>query len=184
MALLRRKKELIEDQMMTFLNLLENFSRTSDDIIYLLDRTNQYMKEPVYGMVNDFVLEARLYANLKVSFEKVCHRFKGTKMEEIFHVLWICSEHDANYAEVISDLKLSIKEYLKSKKIRKAIINSARVDLAALLFAGYFVLEMLDDFLCASAIGVCFGTPIGVALLVYSMVIIGISVYYIGIKEF
>lgn len=184
MALLSISKEQIEMQMLTFLNLLDNFSKTSDDLINILDRANQYMKAPVYEIVNDFVLEVRLYGNQEVSFRKVCERFRGTKMEDIFRILKICSEHDANYSEVIQDMKLSIKEYLKSQKIRKAIINSARVDLMALFFAGYIVLQMLDDFLKRSAIKVCASSPVGIGILVYCAVVVSISVYYVCIKKY
>ncbi|MGN0160503.1 MAG: hypothetical protein ACI4AQ_03855 [Lachnospiraceae bacterium] len=183
MALLRKRKEKIEEQMMTFLNLIEYFSKTSDDIINILDRANQYMKDPLFSIVNDFVMEVRLYANLNDSFGRVCKSLDGTRMSEVFRILRICSEHDANYTEVVRDLKQSFKEYQKSQKIRKAIINSARIDMMALLFACYIVMGMLDDFLTIPAVVVCCESPIGIGILIYGIIIIGISVYYLWIKE-
>ena len=50
--------------MLPFLNLVENFSKSEDDIVNILDRANEYMTNPLKDIINDFVMDARLYADL------------------------------------------------------------------------------------------------------------------------
>lgn len=169
----------IEEQMLPFMNLVENFSKTDDDIINVFDRANQYMTEPLRKEVNDFVMDARLYADVDASFTRLIKRMKGTKLSEVFDNLWLCSKHNSNYEEVIKDIKRSIKEYLRSKEIRKAILNSAKVDVTALFIAGIIIINILEDFLTGNVWETLISSYVGIGIIIYCAVIMLITIYMI-----
>ncbi len=163
--------------MMSFLNLVENFSKSEEDIVNIMDRANQYITAPLQDVINDFVMEARLYGNLTESFDKLCKRLEGTKLSDVFWSLKICSEHDANYTEVLYDAKISVKEYLKSKTIQKAIRNSARIDMAALVAAEWLIIRIMDSFLTQKVGTILFSSYIGIGIVAYCVVIFILAVY-------
>lgn len=169
----------VENQMLSFMNLIENFSAADDDIVNICDRANQFMEEPLRGIINDFVMEARLYGELDAAFDKTAARLKGTKLREVFQNLKICSRHTTDYGEVISDARGSIKEYLKSKSVRKAVRNSARVDFAALVIAGGFIVRILNEFLSQDVFSILLASFIGIAIVLYCAVILLWGIYYL-----
>lgn len=169
----------VEEQMLPFLNLLENFSKSGDDIVNILDRANQYMTDPLKGVINDFVMDARLYADLEQSFQKLIKKLEKTKLADVFQSLWICSEHDANYAGVIKDAKISVKEYLKSKSVQKAVKNSARVDVAALFVAGIMIVRILDSFLSQTVFTILVSGYIGIGIMVYCILCLVLAAYFL-----
>lgn len=169
----------IEKQMLSFMNLIENFSAADDDIVNICDRANQYMEEPLKEIINDFVMEARLYGDLDAAFDKVAARLSGTKLRDVFQNLKICSHHTTGYAEVIGDVRSFVKEYLKSKSIRNAVINSARVDLAALVIAGVIILKILNEFLSQNVLVILGASFMGIAIMLYCSVILLWGIYYL-----
>lgn len=180
MAMLRKYfVNQVEEQMLSFINLVENFSKSDDDIVSIFDRANQYMKNPMKEMINEFVLEARLSADLDASFQKLIKHFHGTKAGDIFNCLYICAKHDSDYANVIADMKISIKEHLRSKKMINAIINSARIDMIALLCGGIIVINILNEFLSANVFDILSGSFIGCAIIIYCMCIMAVGIYWL-----
>ncbi len=169
----------LEEQIISFLNLVENFSKSDDDIVNILDKTSQYINEPLKSIINEFVLDARLYADLDTSFEKLYKAVAGTRYVGVFKSLQICSKYDSNYAEIVSDARVSIKEYLKSSAIRKAIINSARIDLCALLIGGVIVCNILNGFLSRDVFGILSDSYIGIVIILYCLAVIGVAIYYL-----
>lgn len=164
---------------MSFVNLIESFSKSDDDLINILDRANQYIREPLYGIINEFVMDVRLYASPDESFEKLLNQLKNTKYEDVFICLWICSRHDSNYHEVIRDIKVSVKEYIKSKENQKAIKDSAKIDIIALLVAGFYVVNILNGFLGESVYNILFSGVAGVLISIYCLIVSIVAVLLI-----
>ncbi len=169
----------LEEQLLSFLNLVENFSKSDDDIVNILDKASQYINEPLKSVINDFVLDARLYADMDSSFDKLYKAVANTRYVDVFKSLQICSKYDSNYGEIVNDARVSIKEYLKSMVIRKAIINSARIDLCALVIGGGVVCNILNTFLSKSVISILLSSYIGIGILIYCFIVVGIAVYYL-----
>lgn len=175
----RRK---IDEQTFVFLNLLENFSKTEDDLVNIFDKANQYMNAPLKSYVDQFVLDCRLKGNVDEAFEKLSKKIKGTKLCDILENLKICSEHDSNYEIVIKDSKKSFKEYMRSLSIQDAIRNSAKVDMAALMLALVIIIQILNSFLSESVVSIMVSSYIGIGIIGYFVMVVGISVYMLFIK--
>ena len=169
----------IDEQTLAFLNLVENFSISDDDLISIIDRANQYIKEPLHGIMNDFIMEVKLNADMNTSFEHLFIKLKGTKLNDVFKNLQICSEHGANYSSAISDARNSVKAYMSSKHIRKAVLNSARVDMAALFISGFVVINILNSFLSSNVFLILFSSPVGIGIICYCLAVLFYSVYYL-----
>ncbi len=176
-------KKALEAQMLMFINLIDSFSGLEDDLIHILDRVNQYLKDPLHGILEEFMLEARLGGNSDEAYETLLHRLSHTKLFDVIQALKICSEHDCNYGEVIGDLRESVEEYLSSKHTCMAIVNSARVDVLALGLGGGLVIYMLNDFLSKPLWETLTSSYIGWGILGYCALMIGITIVTVFVKE-
>lgn len=168
----RKKRKLIDSQTIAFMNLVENFSRTCSDMAEVCDKASFYMREPLKGIIEDFVIDIRLYGDTSQAFGRIYVRLKGCKLLEIFKSFEICQKHEGDFARIVKDAKLSVREFDKSMTIRRAIISSARGDLAALLGAGVIVVIMLDDFLGSSVWEILSSSYIGIGIMLYCIVCI------------
>lgn len=166
----RRKRQLINDQTITFMNLVENFSRTSCDMAEVCDKASFYIKEPLKSIVEEFVADIRLYGDAPKAFGRIYRRLKGCKLLEIFKSFEICYLHEGNFADIVRDAKESARIFDKSITMRRAIVASARGDLAALVGAGAIVIRMLDDFLEKGVWSVLSGSYIGIAIMGYCVI--------------
>lgn len=172
----RRKIQQINNQTIAFMNLVENFSRTSTDIAQVCDKAAYYMKEPLKGIVEDFVTDIRIYGDNAKAFEKIQKELEGCKLLEIFKSFEICERHEGNFSKIVEDSKRSAREFDRSIMIRRAIVANARGDLFALIAASVIVLVMLNDFLTRNVWEMLSASPIGIGILVYE----GVCLVLIG----
>jgi hypothetical protein len=149
------------------MNLVENFSRTSSDMAEVCDRASFFIHEPLKGIVEEFVADIRLYGDSERAFVKIGKKLKGCKLAEIFKSFEVCQRHEGNFADIVRDAKKSVREFDKSMTVRRAIVASARGDLAALVGAGIMVFMMLNDFLSKGVWEILTGSYIGIGILVY-----------------
>lgn len=163
----RRKIQQINNQTIAFMNLVENFSRTSTDIAQVCDKAAYYMREPLKSIVEDFVTDIRIYGDNDKAFQKIQKELVGCKLQEIFKSFEICQRHEGNFAKIVEDSKQSAREFDKSIMIRRAIVANARGDLAALLVASGIVLLMLNDFMTKNVWEMLSASPIGIGILAY-----------------
>lgn len=166
----KRKIQQINDQTIAFMNLVENFSRTSSDIAEVCDKAAFYMQEPLKSIIEDFVADMRIYGDDTKAFHRILRKLEGSKLYEIFKSFEICGKHEGNFAKIVEDSKKSVREFEKSIVIRRAIIANARGDLLALLVAGIIVFMMLNDFLSEGVLEVLCASPIGIAIIGYLFV--------------
>lgn len=162
----------INDQTITFMNLVESFSKSSSDMTEVLDKAAYYLDEPLKNILEDFVSEIRLYGDNKQAFKKIYVKLKGCKLLEIFKSFEICDRHEGNFAEIAKEAKKSAIEFDKSIAVRRAIVGSARVDLLSMIGAGMMVLYMLNDFLSKSVFDILLSNYIGIGILVYNIICI------------
>lgn len=166
----RKTVKMINDQTIIFMNLIENFSRSSQDMAEVCDRASFYIKDPLKKIVEEFVTDIRLYADEQRAFRNIYVKLKGCKLLEVFRSFEICSLHEGNFADIVRDSKKSVREFDKSITIRRAIIASARTDLVALIAAGVMVVFMLEDFLSDNIWNTLTGSYIGIAIIVYCVI--------------
>lgn len=175
----QRRIQQINNQTIAFMNLVENFSKTSTDIAEVCDKSAHYMKEPLKSIVEDFVTDIRIYGYNSKAFEKIKKKLEGCKLLEIFKSFEICQRHEGDFAKVVADSKKSVREFDKSIMIRRAIVANARGDLLALLLASGIVFVMLNDFLTKNVWEMLSTSPIGMGIIGYEGVCLALICWVI-----
>lgn len=136
--LLNRNTRRIESNMMKFVNLIENYSRVSDDIKEIFKYTAPFLDEPLKSAVDECVTELEIKSDTYAAFKKLEIRVGHRQFGELIRNIELCSRHNTDYAAVIRKNRDVIQDYLSEKQTRKQMANSARTNII-ILYAGAFV---------------------------------------------
>lgn len=170
MALSNYKKT--EESLMTFINLLENYSSMEDELISIFSRINSFLTEPVRSAVEQCCIEAEMTGDRSRAIRNLEKRIEHEKFKELVRNLEICSRYEANYGEVIKDSRSLLREYLAAVKERKSILNNARIEIAMIIGCCGLVFWMINDFTQTGIFSLLLGSTAGNIILVYCILMV------------
>ena len=137
--------EKIDSQVIVFLNLLENFASSTDDIISIFQQSSEYLTYPLNKYCKEFVTESRTTGNTKSAFSNFEDKIENEKLKDIIRNLEISSRNDANYSEILSKSKDVIKGYFETKESKKAIKRSGQMDICMSAIMGVVVISVMQN---------------------------------------
>lgn len=160
----------LENGIMTFLNLVENFSKTETDIVQIFKKTIYYVEEPLVSILSEFCHEAESTGDVQSAFANLISCIENIKCREIFRNLQVCSKYEANYDMVIRDVRMSMIDYLAVKAERKAIINNGRAEIVILYLSALGIVYLFSG-VTDNMINNLVGTFIGNIILFYCIIV-------------
>ena len=172
-----------EESLMTFINLLENYSSMEDELIAIFSRIQTFLTEPVRSAVEQCCIEAEMTGDKGRAIRNLEKRIEHEKFKELVRNLEICSRYEANYGEVIKDSRGLLREYLAAAKERKAILNNARVEIAMIIGCSGIVFWMMNDFTQAGIMTVLLGSMAGNIILAYCILMLLYAVWTVAIER-
>lgn len=137
--------EKIDNILLLYINNLENFSGSINDIITLFERVIPYTKEPLKQYTEDFVNEAKS-GNIKLAFRNFEKKIENRRFKNIIKNLEISSRHEANYEEVLKEARKTLKGYFGAKEDNKSTAKNGRVEIIMILFMGFIVMFIMKGF--------------------------------------
>lgn len=161
-----------EKSLTAFLNLLENYSMASDDLIDIFYKVAINMDEPVQTALFECYAEATSTGDAQLAMQNLQKRIEHEKFKELVRNLEICSRYEANYAEIIKDSRSLIQEYTAYSQERKSIIQNARAEIVMIVACCGLIFWMVDDFTTQGILTVLLATTMGNVLLLYCAVMI------------
>lgn len=157
---------------MQFANLLDNYSKTSDDIIEILGKIGYYLDEPLKTAVIECHIEAVNTGDITTAFRNLSVKIEHPKFKEIVRNLEICRKHEANYSTIIKDIRYILKEYLRAKEERKAEETTGRISMAFMLGIGAVILGFVNGFISKGTVfTVLMSSLIGQCILLYFVIV-------------
>lgn len=145
-----RRYGQIEKQLLTFMNLIDSYSKTSDDIIEIFEKIYFYLNAPLSGILEDCCNEVRLTGDADAALQNLSMRIGHERLEEVIANLQIAAKHEADYSIVINDERELISNYLFDKKEKKSSLWTARIEILILFGIGYGIVSMLASSFGAS----------------------------------
>lgn len=170
--------EKVDKTIITFVNILENYSGTNDDIVSILGKTYPYLENPLKDHIEDFYNEVNSSGDTTRAFRNLETKIENEKFKEIIRNLEICSRHEANYQEIIKDSRDTLMDYIEAKQKRKAIINQGRIEILASIGLCSVMVFMFSGF-TPNLFNVLINTVIGNGILLYCIIISGICLWNI-----
>lgn len=165
----------LEENIMTFLNLIENFSKTEDDIVQIFRKTIPYIGEPVRNILTEFCSEAETCGDVNRAFDNMNSRIEHRKCRELIHNIRVCSRYESNYDMLVRDCRTSMMDFLEIKAERKAIINNGRAEIVILLSSASLIVYLFSNIVSGGLAELLFGSFIGKAIVLYCIAVVIIS---------
>lgn len=147
-AAANRRYDLIENDLFSFVNLISTASRSSDDLISILDTAGGGTCRPLRAAIQKSCLEARNTGKIMEALRHLEVSVENPEFRKIIRNLAMCYYTDANYSSVIDQCRLGLKEHINAREERKALEANNRV--AVIQLAG---LGGLTFYIIGSIIG-------------------------------
>lgn len=173
----------IENEVIDFINLMENYSRTTEDLIDIFGKVYPYLREPLQSLTRNCYLEGVRTGSTSMALFHLEHGLQHRKLREIIHNLAVCSRYDTNYRKVIADSRSMLQEYLAGKEQRRAILANGRIEYLSITAISVFLLWMLDDFVGQDTWDTLIHTAAGHVFLGYFAVCVLFAVIGLFIRE-
>lgn len=176
----------VENNVMTFINLVENYAKTNNDLISIMGKIYYYLDEPLKTQVEEAYYLGQRTGDVDLALDTLQRNVQHSKFKEIIRNLIICSHYEANYEDVVEDSRDMLITYLAGKRERAEMARNARIELGILLFACIVVFYMIQKFLGANIIELLQSNIIGTIILIYCALCIFLVIFnmiFIGRQE-
>lgn len=161
----------IEENIMTLLNLIENFNKTEDDIVQIFRKSIPYVGEPIGHILTDFCNEAKAYGDINQAFDNMSAKIEHRKCRELIHNLQVCSRYESNFQYVIRDCRKSMMDYLEIKSERKAIIRNGKAEILILLASAGFIIFLFSNVVSNNIGRLLLESLVGNVILAYCAIV-------------
>lgn len=173
----RNKKT--ESIMLQFMNIVDNFSKTSDDLISILEKSSRYIDEPLSSQIYDAVIEARNTGDTLTALQELQDKVKNKHFKVLIRNLEISSRFETNYSDIVEDCRDIFHNYLKSEKEKRSLRVSGLIEILTMGLCGVFCVFTLGDMtesgnLITSLLN---GGILGIVILVYLCCAVLLSLY-------
>lgn len=140
-----RRNNKIEEHLLSTMNILENFSKSSTDLVHIIDRSSKLISEPLKTEFANTVIQARGSGDPDSALADLQDRVKTPYFKVMIKNLSIASKYQNNYSDIIADVRDSYHAYLKNKKRRKGLLSTGVAQIVMMIIVGAMCLFMVGD---------------------------------------
>lgn len=170
----------VHSSVIKFVNIIENFAATNNDIISILEKSCGYIGNPLKQCVYSCVVEARNSGDKDFALRKLQDSVENTYFKELVRTLRIASNYEANYTEVIREGKNNLQQSLKYESEKQAIRNNGRNDMLMIGVVGVLCVFMSQSVSGMTLKELWFETGIFGNIIFYYLIFVAIVVIYLG----
>ena len=165
----------LESNIMTLLNLVENFNKSDDDIVQIFRKSIAYVEEPLSDLLTLFCSEAETMGDVKKAFDNLQARIEHKRFRQLLRNLQVCFRYETDFDQVIKDCRKSMIDYLAVKSERKAIILNGRMEVIILLACSVLIVFLFAS-MTTGMQDLLFSTFIGRIILTYCFIVLMICI--------
>lgn len=170
----------VHKSILKFVNIIENFAATSNDIITILEKSCAYAQNPIKDAVYRCVVEARNSGDKDFALRRLQDSIENEYFKEMIRTLRIASSYEANYSEVVRDCKAMLQQSLKYEAEKQSIRNNGRNDMLTLTAVGVICVFLTESISGYTVAELLFETGLVGQLLFYYLVFCLLVVIYVG----
>lgn len=137
--------DLIENNMVSFVNAVSTESKSSDDLITILDNAKTTLCRPLRRAITACCTEARATGKIDLALHHFEMAVENFQMKKTIRNLGMCVHTNADYAKIIDQCRLGLKEHIASREERKAINGNNRTAIISMVALGVVGLFMTGN---------------------------------------
>lgn len=114
----------IDRLQLSYINLLENLSRTNKSIVTIFEKSLPYVGDPIKSYAQQFVFECKAGVSVVKAFKNFEDKIENMRFKQLLRNLALASTHDANYERLFKKSRNIFKNYYVQKQKRlKSVIS-------------------------------------------------------------
>lgn len=157
----------IEEQIIHFLNMVDNYNQSEDNLITIFGKVYKYLDEPLCSAIEECYKEASSTGDMSAAFRRLETKVVHERFSEILQNMEMCSLHEANYHVIITESREIMTKYKKSRDTIKNIVGKAKMGMLAMTGMLAMLVFMISNIIEVNLITVMTGSVIGMAILIY-----------------
>lgn len=135
----------IESQLLQFMNIIDNFSKTSDDLINVLEKASRYIDDPLGGKIYEAVQEARNTGDTMLAIQDLQNSVKNKHFKVLIRNLETSSRFENNYSDIIEDCRNIFHNYIKAQKEKRNIRINGVFEILIMVGTGIVSIMMIGQ---------------------------------------
>lgn len=143
--LIAKRDRQTETIMLQFMDIVDNFSKTSDDIIDIFEKASRYIDEPLNSQIANAVSEAKNTGDKLSALNTLQNKVKNKHFKTLVRNLEISSRYDTNYSDIIEDCRSIFHEYLKAEKEKRAMRVHGVFEIMAMMLCGAICIAFIGN---------------------------------------
>ncbi len=172
-----KNHEKIDDSIIPFINLLENYATSDSDIVNIMGNVCQYLEDPLRSYIEEFCDEAITSGNPSKAFMNLEVKIANRRLKSIIRNLEICSKNEANYDVIIQDERRALRNYSKSRAKKKELFHKGRSEVFKCLLINAMIIIMFSTVAKELINGLLY-SRIGNVILLCWIIVLGMCAWY------
>ncbi len=157
-----RNYRQVENNLLKFLDMLENFNATNGDIISILFSISRYLENPLRTVLEECYYEAHTGGDKTVALYSMMDKIEHPKFKEVICDIEICMKYSGNYSETLKQNRRNIFMERRSKRERRAMTYSLIINMILVTVAIVSIFSITEGLLeYHSCWHQLFYTPVG-----------------------
>jgi len=153
-ALAGRNYSHTEQQFTLFMNMVSNYSLSSDNIVTILEYSAGYVGEPIRSAVSSAVSQAHISGNSGSCIRHLVTELEHPLFTRFVRNLEICSRSDSNFQKIIEDFRPQAESFITSAEKKKSIFKNGRNMILLLMTITLVIIGMSGVFINQSIMGI------------------------------
>ncbi len=183
----RQQYQKVSEEMLPFVNMIANYAGATDDIISILERTAYEIKEPLKEILIECCNRARHSGNVSMELKWLKDEVEYPFFKTIIYNLELVSRNEADYKGIVDECRELLQNNLENMKELERINEDANSQLTGTILAGVLCIYFLAKGVLRISMAELFGNLLtsagGIAILVYTMVVVFWGLYYVVLKR-
>lgn len=134
-----------EEQLLQFMNIIDNFSKTSDDLVDILEKASRYIQDPLSSQIYEAVQEARNSGDRYIALQDLMDSSKNKHFKLLIRNLETSSRYENNYSDIIEDCRTIFHDYIRAQKEKRSIRYSGIIEILMMVGTGSMCLSMIGQ---------------------------------------
>lgn len=140
----------IENELIKFVNLLANMSRSENNLAEMFGATIKYLNNPLKVLVSQCYYEMKSTGDTITALRHFEEKANHKKLKEVINYFITCSTHNESYETVIYETKESIRNYIAYKKEKANIKRSSLIDMFIMAIGGVAIIYAISQMMPGS----------------------------------
>lgn len=148
--LMGRNYRAVNDNLLKFLDFLGNYSITAGEVTGICNQISRYMDEPLKSVLDECYYEAQTSGDSSLALLAMAEKIEHPRFKELVRNMEISARYSADFKTLVSNSRRAVREHLRTRQERKALINEALVNMLILGAMSIFILLTVEQLINAS----------------------------------